>query len=146
MLYTAIHSKAKDENAEIYWADETGLSTQGNLVRVYAPAGKTPDLRLNSQKEYLSMISAVNNRAKLRFMLYDDAMNSQRLIEFVKRLVKDAGRKVILILDNLRVHYSKPVKAWLEHHEKIEVFYLPAYSPELNPDEYLNNDLKSAVH
>ena len=92
------------------------------------------------------MISAVNNRAKLRFMLYDDAMNSQSLIEFMKRLVKDAGRKVILILDNLRVHYSKPVKAWLENKEKIEVFHLLAYPPELNPAEYLNNDLKSAVH
>ena len=145
--YPAIHAKAKDENAEIYWGDETGISTQGNLVRGYAPAGKTPELRLNARKEQVSMISAVNNRGKLRFMLYDDAMNSQRLIEFMKRLLKDAGRKVILILDNLRVHHSKPVKAWLdENKEKIEVFYLPAYSPELNPDEYLNNDLKSAVH
>ncbi len=108
--YPAIHAKAKDENAEIYWGDETGISTQGNLVRGYAPAGKTPELRLNARKEQVSMISAVNNRGKLRFMLYDDAMNSQRLIEFMKRLLKDAGRKVILILDNLRVHHSKPVK------------------------------------
>ena len=110
--YPAIHAKAKDEkNVEIYWGDETGISTQGNLVRGYALAGKTPELRLNARKEQVSMISAVNNRGKLRFMLYDDAMNSQRLIEFMKRLVKDAGRKVILILDNQRVHHSKPVKA-----------------------------------
>jgi hypothetical protein len=65
----------------------------------------------------------------------------------MKRLIKDAGRKVMLILDNLKVHHSKPVKEWLgKNTEKIEVFYLPSYSPELNPDEYLNNDLKQAVH
>jgi transposase len=62
-------------------------------------------------------------------------------------LTKDAGRKVFLILDNLKVHHSKIVQAWLEKNkEKIEVFYLPSYSPELNPDEYLNNSLKGRVH
>lgn len=80
-------------------------------------------------------------------MLYEHTMNGKRLIEFMKRLVKDVDRKVILILDNLRVHHCKPVKAWLsKNKEKIEIFYLPPYSPELNPDEYLNNDLKNAVH
>jgi transposase len=65
----------------------------------------------------------------------------------MKRLIKDAKRKVFLILDNLRVHHAKVVKAWLvEHTDEIEVFYLPAYSPELNPDEYLNCDLKAGVH
>jgi len=63
------------------------------------------------------------------------------------RLIKDAGRKVYLILDNLKVHHSAAVTDWLvEHKEKIEVFYLPSYSPELNPDEYLNNSLKGRVH
>jgi transposase len=65
----------------------------------------------------------------------------------MKRLIKDAGRKVYLILDNLKVHHSVAVTGWLEKHkEKIEVFYLPSYSPELNPDEYLNNSLKGRVH
>lgn len=145
--YPAIKAQAKAENAEIYWGDETGLATNGNVVRGYAPAGKTPELRLNARKEHVSMISAVSNQGKLRFMLYEHAMNGKRLIEFMKRLVKDVDRKVILILDNLRVHHCKPVKEWLsKNKEKIEVFYLPPYSPELNPDEYLNNDLKNAVH
>ena len=74
------------------------------------------------------------------------AFNSDKLIEFLEALIKDAGKKIFLILDNLRVHHSKPVKAWLEKHkEKIEVFYLPSYSPELNPDERLNADLKQAL-
>ncbi len=74
-------------------------------------------------------------------------MNSQTMIIFLKRLIKDSGRKVFLVLDNLRVHHSKLVKIWLEEHsEQIELFFLPSYSPELNPDEYLNCDLKNGVH
>ena len=79
-------------------------------------------------------------------MLYGETMTSQVLIKFMSRLVKDAPTKVFLILDNLRVHHSKDVKAWLEENkEKIEVFYLPSYSPELNPDEYLKADLKQRI-
>ena len=74
-------------------------------------------------------------------------MNSQRLIKFMHRLTRDARRKVFLILDNLKVHHSKLVQKWLEKHkEKIEVFYLPSYFTELNPDEYLNNSLEGRVH
>jgi transposase len=93
------------------------------------------------------MISAITNQGKVRFMMYRDAMNSELLIKFMTRLIKDAGRKVFLILDNLRVHHGKNVKQWLgEHKDQIEVFYLPSYSPELNPDEYLNSNLKTKVH
>ena len=80
-------------------------------------------------------------------MFYDSKMNSAVLISFFKRLIKDTKGKVFLILDNLRVHHSKPVKDWvLEHRSKIELFYLPSYSPDLNPDEYLNCDLKSSMN
>jgi transposase len=73
-------------------------------------------------------------------------LNAETLIKFLQRLVKGSPRKVFLILDNLRVHHAKDVRAWLEKHaEQIEVFYLPSYSPELNPDERLNGDLKQAV-
>ena len=79
-------------------------------------------------------------------MIIDEAFNSDKLIEFLKTLIKDARRKVFLIFDNLRVHHSKPVKKWAEEHkEKIELFYLPSYSPELNPEERLNADLKHAI-
>ena len=93
------------------------------------------------------MISSVTNQGKVRFMLFKDGMIAQLLIKFMKRLINDAGRKVFLILDNLRVHHAKKVKEWLHGRtDEIEVFYLPAYSPELNPDEYLNCDLKTGVH
>ena len=92
------------------------------------------------------MIATVTNQGKTRWMIIDDAFNSEKLIEFLDALIKDAGKKVFLILDNLRVHHSKPVKAWVaERKEKIELFYLPSYSPELNPEERLNADLKYAI-
>ena len=145
--YPAIAARAKAEGAEIQWGDETGLRSDSQHGRCYAPRGKTPVIRLNAKRESMNLISSITNQGKVRFMTYTGSMNSQRLIEFLKRLVKDAGRKVFLILDNLRVHHSKLVKAWLaENTEKIEVFHLPSYSPELNPDEYLNCDLKAGVH
>ena len=80
-------------------------------------------------------------------MMYQDAMNQQRLIRFLERLVRNSGRKVFLILDNLKVHHGKLVAAWLEKRkDKIEVFFLPPYAPEYNPDEYLNHALKISVH
>jgi len=145
--YPAIAKRAKQEKAEIYWGDETGIQTGANVEKGYSPKGKTPVLRQTAQKHRINMISAISNQGKMRFMFYRDNMNSKRLITFLRRLTKDVGRKVYLILDNLRVHHSELVRKWLEKHkDKIEVFYLPSYSPELNPDEYLNNSLKGRVH
>ena len=93
------------------------------------------------------MISAVSSQGKVRFMIYQDTMNQQRLIRFLERLVRSSERKVFLILDNLKVHHGKLVTAWLEKRkDKIEVFFLPPYAPEYNPDEYLNHALKISVH
>ena len=93
------------------------------------------------------MISAVNSQGHVRFMVYQETMNQQRLIRFMEQLVRTSRRKVFLILDNLKVHHGKLVAAWLEKHaEKIEVFFLPPYAPEYNPDEYLNHALKRSVH
>lgn len=145
--YPTIQAQAKTEDAEIYWGDETGLRNDCQHERGYAPKGKTPVIRLNAKRESINMISAVTNQGKVRFRIFDGTMNADILIDFMMRLVSDAKRKVILILDNLRVHHAKVVKDWLEQHKgMIEVFYLPAYSPELNPDEYLNCDLKAGVH
>ncbi|MCG8029941.1 MAG: IS630 family transposase [Candidatus Thiodiazotropha endolucinida] len=145
--YPQIQAKAKAEGAEIYWGDETGLRNDSQHERGYAPKGKTPVIRLNAKRESINMISAITNQGKVRFKLFDGGMNAAILIDFLKRLIKDAQRKVILIVDNLRVHHAKKVKEWLQGKEdQIELFYLPAYSPELNPDEYLNCDLKAGVH
>ena len=144
--YPVIAACAKVEGAEIHWGDETGLRSDDVRGRSYAPQGQTPVVRVNNKRHGLSVISTVTNKGTMRWKIFDGALNSDILIDFMKRLVRDAGRKVYLILDNLRVHHSKPVKAWLaEHKHEIEVFYLPSYSPELNPDEMANADLKQAV-
>ena len=145
--YPQIHAKAMAEDAEIYWADETGLRNDCQHERGYAPKGQTPVIRLNAKRDSINMISAITNQRKVRFRLFQGGMNTGILIGFMRRLIRDAKRKVILIMDNLRVHHAKKVKKWLSgKEEQIEVFYLPAYSPELNPDEYLNCDLKAGVH
>jgi transposase len=145
--YPQIKARAREEDAEIYWGDETGLRNDSQHERGYAPKGKTPVVRLNANRTSTNMISAITNQGKVRFRVFDGSMNADILIDFCKRLIQSAGRKVFLVLDNLRVHHAKVFKAWLEKHEdEIEIFYLPSYSPELNPDEYLNCDLKAGVH
>lgn len=144
--YPAIAKRAKMENAEIQWADETGLSNQANYGRSFAPKGKTPVIPRPATRFSQSMISSLTNRGKLRFMIYDGALNASIFLRFLKRLVKDAKRKLFLIVDNLRVHHAKIVMAWIaENADKIELFFLPPYAPEHNPDEFLHNDLKQAM-
>jgi len=145
--YPAIEKRARSENAEIHWGDETGLCNDSYHGRSYAPRGQTPAISLHPRCERVNLISTVTNQGKVRFMVYENRMNSETLIKFMERLIKDADRKVYLILDNLKVHHSYIVRDWLsEHKVRIEVFFLPSYSPELNPDEYLNCDLKAGVH
>jgi len=145
--YPAIAKRAKKEQAEIHWGDETGLCNDSYHGRSYAPRGKTPAIRLHPRCKRVNLISTVTNQGKVRFMVYKDRMNSNTLIKFMKRLIKDSEKKIYLIVDNLKVHHSYAVRDWIEEHEeKIEIFFLPSYSPELNPDEYLNCDLKSGVH
>ncbi len=148
--YPAIGQRAKAEGAEIHWADETGLRSDDVRGRSYAPMGQTPEIRVNQRREGLSLISSVTNRGKMRFKVFEGAMNAVILIDFLKRLVgevkKGNSAKVFLVLDKLKVHHAKLVKAWLEQNkEHMEVFYLPSYSPQLNPDEMLNANLKAAV-
>jgi transposase len=143
--YPAIARRAKAERAAIYWGDETGISNQDQTGRSYAPRGKTPVVR-TAKRIAQSMISAISNRGLMRFMLYDEALNVERFLAFLRRLVKDAGQKVFLIVDNLKVHHAKKVTAWVASHaHEIALFYLPAYVPEHNPDEYLNHALKQAL-
>lgn len=144
--YPAIAKRAKAEKAEIQWADETGLSNQANYGKSFAPKGNTPIIPRPAARFSQSMISSVTNQGKLRFMVYDGALNTRVFLEFLKRLIRNAAHKIFLILDNLRVHRAKIVTAWAKaNKDKIELFYLPPYAPDRNPDEFLNNDLKQAM-
>jgi transposase len=145
--YPAIAEKAKREDAVIYWGDEAGICNSENFERGFAEKGSPPVLAIPTNKARMNMISAITNQGSVRFMVYEQTMNQQLLIDFMRRLVKDSDRKVFLILDNLRVHHGYIAAQWLaEHKDEIEVFFLPPYAPEINPDEYLNHALKRDVH
>lgn len=146
--YPRIKEEAKTEGAEIHWGDETGIKNCCNHGRSYAPKGKTPVKKSMSKRFSVNMASTVTNQGKVQFMVYTGAMNSEKFIGFLEQLIKGATKKIYLILDNLRVHHSKPVKERLEEDEvkdKIKLYFLPSYSPERNPDEYLNCDLKQGM-
>jgi transposase len=147
-VYPAIAARAKAEGARIHWGDETAVSSVEHYPRGYAPRGQTPVLVLaQSKRERINLISAVTNQGKVRFMLYRDTLTAAVLIQFLERLIRDGARKLFLVLDNLRVHHSRKVRAWLDGKtDRIELFFLPSYSPELNPDEYLNADLKARMN
>jgi transposase len=144
--YPAIAERAKTVRGVVYWGDETGISNQDQIGRSYALRGRTPVVARLAKRISQSMISAVSNRGLMRFMLYEGALDADRFVDFLRRLVKDAGRKVILIVDNLKVHKAGKVTAWVASHaHEIELFYLPSYAPDHNPSEYLNNDLKQQL-
>ncbi len=144
--YPKIKAQAQKEQATIFWADETGITNQSHHGRGYAPKGQTPVLEHDAARYRVNMISALDNRGQVRFMLYRDTLTARVFIRFLRRLIKDTERKVIVILDNLRVHHARLVRQWVQKNgNKIALHYLPAYSPDLNPDEYLNGDLKSQI-
>lgn len=145
--YPGIEKRAKHEKAEILWGDETGFSNQSNVGRGFAPKGNTPTARGLAKRITVSMISAVSNKGALRFMVYKGGLKTNTFIKFMKRLLKGSKRKkIFLVLDNLRVHKAVKVQEWVRKHaDEIELFFLPSYSPELNPDEYLNNTIKSQL-
>lgn len=142
--YPASAAQAKAGGAEIYWGDQTGVNHAPNAPRGYAPRGQTPTISQRSKRFGFSVMSAVTNKGSARWMVYKGALHSALLLKFLARLVRQAGgRKVYLILDNLRVHHSAPVKEWVAAHAtQIAGHHLPSYSPELNPDERLNRTLK----
>src|SRR3712207_6882409 len=144
--YPAIAARAKAGGGAVFWGDETGLRSDDVRGRGYAPPGRTPGVRVNHRRANLGLISAVTNKGELRWMVPDGAIKAPDLLRFLARLVRDAGQKVFLILDRLPVHRSAEVRDWLVGREaEIEGFYLPGYSPALNPDEGINGDLKQAV-
>lgn len=142
--YPAIHARAKREKAEIHWGDEMGLRSDHQTGTSYSRRGVTPVIPGTGQRFSCNMISTVTNRGSLAFMVFTERFTAGVCLKFLKRLARHAGRKVFLVVDGHPVHKSGPVKRWVRANaEKIELFLLPAYSPDLNPDEFLNNDVKA---
>lgn len=142
--YPRIARRAQEENAEIQWGDEMGVRSDDQIGRTYGKIGQTPVVKVSGQRFSCQMISTVSNRGSLRFMIFDRKFNADVCIVFLKRLIKGSTRKIFLILDGHPVHKSGKVKSWIKANaDAIRLYILPAYSPELNPDELLNQDVKT---
>lgn len=142
--YPAIRGEAKAEKALIYWGDEMGLRSDHQAGRSWAKKGQTPVIPGTGQRFGCKVISALTNRGQLAFMVFKERFTAPVFLRFMRKLVKQAARKIYLIVDNHPVHKARQVKQWIEENAtKIRLIFLPGYSPELNPDEMLNNDVKS---
>jgi transposase len=145
--YPAIEKRAGEEGADIYWGDETGRQADQQPGYGYAKKGKPATMEVPDSHIRVNQISAISNEGAVRFMTYTSTMTAALFLVFLTRLVRGASRKVFLIVDRLKAHDAKAVDEWVaKHKDQVELFYLPRYSPELNPDEYLNNDLKGSVN
>jgi transposase len=143
--YPAIREQAKAQGASIWWGDEAGLRSDHQTGTTWGEKGKTPVVKKTGKRFGCNMISAITNQGDLRFMVFEKRFTSPVFLDFLERLVKsESGRKVYLIVDRHSVHKSKAVTQWVaKNSDKIALFHLPPYSPELNPDELLNQDLKN---
>lgn len=144
-VYPAIAAKAKREKALILWGDEMGLRSDHAVGRSWSPKGQTPVVKGTGQRFGANVISALSNRGQLYFMVFTGRANADLFISFLRRLLKQMeGRKVFVIVDGHPSHKAKKVTAFVTAHEELlRLYFLPPYSPELNPDELLNNDVKS---
>jgi transposase len=145
--YPAIEARAAGEGAVIYWGDEVGVAADQQPARGYAPRGQPATQEVPDPHIRASQFAAISSQGDVRFMTYTRTMDAALFRVFLERLLRSTAGKVFLIVDRLQAHKTPEVRAWVAAHaERLEVFYLPPYAPELNPEEYLNQDLKQHVH
>ena len=145
--YPRLEARARQEGGEIFWGDETGVAADEHPRLGYARQGQPAAMIVPDSHIRINMISAISAAGALRFMTYKGALDAALFIVFLTRLLQTTTRKVFLIVDHLKAHEAAQVEAWVKARPgQIELFYLPRRAPELNPDEYLNNDLKGNVH
>lgn len=142
--YPAIAQEARKMGAEIWFGDESGVRSDYHAGTTWAPKGQTPVVRTTGARHRLNLISAVNRRGKIRFMIEAGGFNSGVICRFLERLMVGSRRPVFLILDGHPMHKSKQVAAKVQSFEgRLRLYFLPPYSPELNPDEGVWREVKS---
>jgi transposase len=142
--YPVIRARAKRQKARIWWGDAMGVRSDHQAGRSYAPRGRTPTRPGTGRRFGANLLSALTNRGALAFMVFKRRFTAGVFLRFLRRLVKHSPRKVFLIVDGHPVHRSRAVRSWLRRNRsRIKMFFLPPYSPELNPDEMLNQDVKA---
>jgi len=142
--YPKIQAQARREGAEVFFADESGIRSDFHAGTTWAPIGQTPVVKQTGQRFSLNMVSAISPKGQLRFMVTANRIGASVFVEFLRRLMHGWGKSIFLIADGHPTHKARVVKAFLEGMKgKLRLFYLPPYSPELNPDEYVWNDVKN---
>ena len=140
--------KGAEEGKTSVFVDEAGVQLLPAVVRTYAPVGETPVMVEQATHEHLSVISAVTAAGKLFTRVQEEAFRGEQVVAFLEQLQRLLGGRLLIYWDRSRIHRGDAVKAWLaaRHAGEVRIEPLPAYAPELNPDEYLNNDLKGSVN
>src|SRR5215470_16483 len=145
--YPTIRALAKHCQAHIYWLDEMGLRSDHQAGRSYGRRGETPVVWGTGLRFHCNMISAITNRGRLAFMVFRQRFTARVFVNFLARLLRltrKSQRKIFLIADGHPVHKARSVRRWVaERAARIHIFWLPPYSPELNPEELLNQDVKT---
>jgi len=142
--YPMIARQAKREHAAIYWGDKMGLRSDHVTGTSYAPVGHTPVIRATGQRFGCSMISAITNKGALAFMVFQGKFKAPVFAEFLKRLLKQMDGRIYLIVDGHPVHRSGAATRFAAiHSSRLRLIRMPGYCPELNPDELLNQDVKT---
>lgn len=144
--FPKIKRMAKKVGAKIFFGDEAGIRSDFHAGTTWANKGETPVIEATGQRFSVNMISAVNAKGEMRFMVSETGINAAVFLEFLKRLMRDSDEPIFLIVDGHPTHRAKKVKQYVnETNGKLALFYLPGYSPELNPDEFVWNELKNHV-
>lgn len=145
--YPLIRSLAREAHADLLFLDESSIRSDYHSGTTWAKRGETPVVRSTAKRDKVNMISAISPKGEMRFMVFEGKWNAPRFIEFLARLIDRAEHPVFLIVDGHPVHRSRAVKAWLKdsntERDRIRLFFLPPYSPELNPDELVWNHVKN---
>jgi transposase len=141
--YPKIRKEATERNALIFFADEASVRTDFHSGTTWAPIGRTPVVEATGEKKSIMMVSAVSPRGELRFHIHEGSFRAANFIEFCKHLMKDTEREILLIVDGSPVHTAKAVSEFMQSTQgKLQIFFLPPYSPQLNPDEWVWKNVK----
>lgn len=138
--------KAKTDGGEILFADQVGIRSEQAPGRTWSEKGKTPIMRRSGNRFSVNAMSAISTKGRMHLMVFTESFTAEMMCSFLDRLVGHFDHKIHLVVDRHSAHRSKKVRAWLATHpDDVELHFLPPYSPELNPDEFVNADLKHSL-
>jgi transposase len=148
VTWPALRTEADRTGAMIFFADEAGARSDHRTGTTWAPVGRTPVVKATGQRTHVNMITAVPLKGTLRFNVFTSSFTSRVFLDFLKRLIRDVEQPIIMVVDNLRVHHAKAVTTWLNQVNaktpgRIRLVFLPPYSPQLNPAEWVWQNVKT---